>query len=173
MGSVVQGGGELGCSPHGPSCRQQPPNQPTQPREITRQRKLFWQWIRGPGSVHRDPSGASKYVQSTHKVYGHEDKDRPFPPNPEFKSQPVVSEEGRELIWKSVMEEGQPIKAVSARFSVDMRRVAAVLRMKEIEKQWKAEVSSSFPLSSVTLRHVRSRAFQMMIQIKIRLVLKT
>lgn len=114
----------------------------TQPREITRQRKLFWQWIRGPGAVHRDPTGPSKYVQSIAKSMASEEKDRPFPANPEFKSQAVVSEEGRELIWKSVMEEGQPIKAVSARFSVDMRRVAAVLRMKAIEKQWKAEVSS-------------------------------
>lgn len=33
MGSVVQGGGELGCSPHGPSCRQQPPVQ-TEPPEV-------------------------------------------------------------------------------------------------------------------------------------------
>jgi hypothetical protein len=53
----------------------------------------------------------------------------------------VLSEEARETIWNNVMVEGLPLKAVSARFSVDMRRVAAVVRMKEIEKRWETSVS--------------------------------
>ncbi|KAK3396185.1 eukaryotic mitochondrial regulator protein-domain-containing protein [Sordaria brevicollis] len=60
----------------------------------------------------------------------------PFPNNPYFKSQPVLSEGSREIIYKDVMEKGLPIKAVSAKYNVDTRRVAAVIRLKEIEKRW-------------------------------------
>ncbi|KAL2156891.1 hypothetical protein VTH06DRAFT_2764 [Thermothelomyces fergusii] len=37
------------------------------------------------------------------------------------------------------MVKGMPLKAVSAQYHVDMRRVAAVVRMKEIEKRWERE----------------------------------
>jgi hypothetical protein len=47
----------------------------------------------------------------------------------------------RERIWRDVMVKGLPLKAVSAEYSVDMRRVAAVVRMKAIEKKWDREVS--------------------------------
>lgn len=67
----------------------------------------------------------------------------PFPANKYFKSQPVLSEGSREIIYKDVMEKGLPIKAVSAKYNVDVRRVAAVIRLKEIEKRWIREVSSS------------------------------
>jgi hypothetical protein len=66
--------------------------------------------------------------------------DQPFPNNPAFRSEPVLSERAREMIWYSVMVKGLPLKAVSAEYSVDMRRVAAVVRMKEIEKRWEREV---------------------------------
>lgn len=117
----------------------------TQPREITRQRKAFWQWLRTAGRAHRDVTKPNNYVQSTFGARGRDKddggKDIPFPLNPEFRSQPVLSEEARETIWRNVMVDGQPLKVVSARYSVDMRRVAAVVRMKTIEKQWEAEVS--------------------------------
>ncbi|KUI58969.1 37S ribosomal protein S35, mitochondrial [Cytospora mali] len=61
---------------------------------------------------------------------------RPFPSNPAFISQPVLSEEAREMIWHKVMVNWEGIKAVSAELGVDQRRVAAVVRMKEVEKDW-------------------------------------
>ncbi|KAK7731115.1 hypothetical protein SLS53_008834 [Cytospora paraplurivora] len=61
---------------------------------------------------------------------------RPFPSNPAFISQPVLSEEAREMIWQKVMVNWEGIKAVSAELGVDQRRVAAVVRMKEVEKDW-------------------------------------
>lgn len=64
---------------------------------------------------------------------------RPFPSNPAFISQPVLSEEARELIWKKVMINWEGVKAVSAELGVDQRRVAAVVRMKEVEKDWEAK----------------------------------
>jgi hypothetical protein len=51
----------------------------------------------------------------------------------------VLSDEARERIWRNVMQKGLPLKAVSARHGVDMRRVAAVIRLKEIEKTWEAQ----------------------------------
>ena len=67
---------------------------------------------------------------------------RPFPSNPAFISQPVLSEEARETIWQKVMVDWEGIKAVSAELGVDQRRVAAVVRMKEIEKDWQKSVRS-------------------------------
>lgn len=39
------------------------------------------------------------------------------------------------------MQKGETIKAVSAELGVDIRRVAAVVRLKEVEKDWIAKVS--------------------------------
>lgn len=68
-------------------------------------------------------------------------RDQPFRNNPWFKSQPVLSEYVRNLIYDKVTQKGETLKAVSVELGVDVRRVAAVVRMKEVELQWKAEVS--------------------------------
>jgi len=70
--------------------------------------------------------------------------DQPFPMNPLFKSLPVLSDEARERIYENVMTKGLPLKAVSARHGVDLRRVAAVVRLKELEKSWEKAVSFLF-----------------------------
>lgn len=118
----------------------------TQPLgKLTRLRKSFFQWLRTSGRAHRDATKPYNYVRgvvNTAEVEG--DNDRPFPLNPAFRSQPVLDEAARETIWRNVMEDGLPLKVVSARYSVDMRRVAAVLRMKAIEKQWESEVGRFF-----------------------------
>lgn len=87
--------------------------------------------------------GQTNYVSrvvpfSEHRVVS---SNQPFPNNHNFRSEPVLSEKARELIWDAVMVKGMPLKAVSAQYHVDMRRVAAVVRMKEIEKRWQREVS--------------------------------
>ena len=64
----------------------------------------------------------------------------PFPLNRHFRSQPVLSEELKEEIYKRVMVEGQDVRTVSATLSVEMRRVGAVVRLKAVEKQWESEV---------------------------------
>ena len=55
----------------------------------------------------------------------------------------MLSEVMRDTIYKRVMEEGNALKAVSEEFGVDVRRVAAVVRLKEVEKQWVRDVSFS------------------------------
>jgi hypothetical protein len=95
-------------------------------------------WIRGPGDalrLYKPDEPGPKYLFNS--------KDRPFPLNPNFVSQPVLSEEAREAVWRAIMVEGQPIKAVSARYGIDIRRVAAVVRLMEIEKAWDKEVSDA------------------------------
>ena len=77
---------------------------------------------------------------------------QPFPLNPEFRSLPVLGEQAREDIWSRIVEKGESIKAVSAQFGVDQRRVAAVVRMKQVEKRWVAEVCTPFSLPSQFLR---------------------
>lgn len=66
---------------------------------------------------------------------------RPYPLNRDFRSQPVLSEELRQQIYKMVVEAGHDLKAVSAAFGVDIRRVAAVVRLMTIERQWVDQVS--------------------------------
>ncbi|TDZ75048.1 37S ribosomal protein S35 [Colletotrichum trifolii] len=92
----------------------------------------FYRWQKTRGLQFRDaPENGPKYIGPT--------SDQPFPMNPLFKSQPVLSEDMREEIYKRVKHQSQSLKAVSASLGVDVRRVAAVVRMKEIEQQWVAE----------------------------------
>ena len=69
---------------------------------------------------------------------------RPFPLNPNFTSEPVLSEELREIIYVRVKEQERPIREVSAEFKVSMERVAAVVRMKQMERDWLAKVRHRF-----------------------------
>lgn len=71
---------------------------------------------------------------------------RPYPLNYNFRSQPVLSEDLREIIYQQVVMNGVDVSTVSAAFSVDTRRVAAVVRLKTIEKQWVEDVSR-YPFS--------------------------
>jgi hypothetical protein len=67
----------------------------------------------------------------------------PFPLNRTFISQPVLSGELREEIWLRVMKDGKTVREVSAELGVEMRRVGAVVRLKEVEKEWERLVSLS------------------------------
>lgn len=64
----------------------------------------------------------------------------PFPMNRSFRSQAVLSEELKDAIWKRVMEDGKSVRDVSALLGVEMRRVAAVVRLKAVEKEWEKKV---------------------------------
>lgn len=76
---------------------------------------------------------------------------RPYPLNRDFRSQAVLSEELREKLYELVMDHGLDLKSVSAAFGVDIRRVAAVVRLKSLERQWVEEVSHTIPASSSTV----------------------
>ncbi len=64
----------------------------------------------------------------------------PFPMNSRFRSHPILSEELRDEIYNRITEEKKSVRDVSAALGVEMRRVAAVVRLKAIEKQWEKGV---------------------------------
>lgn len=70
---------------------------------------------------------------------GEELSRRPFPMNPHFVSEPILSEELRNEIHRRAVEDKKSVRAVSVEFGVDMRRVAAVVRLVELEKRWRKE----------------------------------
>lgn len=69
---------------------------------------------------------------------------KPFPLNPAFVSQSVLSEDLRNEIYNQVKHKGKSVRAVSVLFGVDMRRVAAVVRLVELEKRTIKEVCHLF-----------------------------
>lgn len=86
----------------------------------------------------KDPSNASEAEEETAPAGGN----RPFPLNPTFVSEPILSEELRNEIYKRVVEQKKSVRSVSVEFGVDMRRVAAVVRLVELEKRWRKQVCS-------------------------------
>jgi hypothetical protein len=86
----------------------------------------------------------------------------PFPANKAFVSQPVLSEELREEIWSRIMKSGKSVREVSAELGVEMSRVGAVVRLMEIEKEWRRIVSflhllSDFGHTQLYDDHIKNR----------------
>lgn len=69
----------------------------------------------------------------------------PFPLNRAFSSQPVLSEKLRELIYLKAVDDKMSIRRISADSGVTMERVAAVIRMKQMERDWVKQVSHHCP----------------------------
>lgn len=65
----------------------------------------------------------------------------PYPLNRVFKSQPVLSDKMREEIYQRVQIQGHSVRQVSAELAVSLERVAAVVRLKAVEKEWIDNVS--------------------------------
>jgi hypothetical protein len=65
---------------------------------------------------------------------------RPFPLNQFFRSQPVLSEDLREAIYQRVKRDGATVSLASVEFGVSNERVGAVVRLKQMEKEWIAQV---------------------------------
>lgn len=132
--------------------------------KFTKARRMFREWLSREGRNFRRPTSGPTYLSAPGK---RDDgpKDQPFPLNPHFKSTRVLDDKSRELIWEKVMRDGQTIKAVSAEFGVDIRRVAAIVRLKEVEKDWIAKVS---PIAHCFSFLFSPLGFHMMIHKKIR-----
>lgn len=109
------------------------------------QRTEFFNWINGPGAVFKQAGEEGPKYLSSYDKRTWERKDRasnvPYPMNPAFKSTPVLSNEMREQIYKRVEIEGASVRKASAEFAVSLERVAAVVRLKAVERKWQNEVS--------------------------------
>ena len=66
---------------------------------------------------------------------------RPFPLNKNFTSQSILSDEMKLEIWDRVQKQGKSVRQVSIEMGVDMRRVGAVVRLMEVERRMKEQVS--------------------------------
>jgi hypothetical protein len=104
-------------------------------------------WINGEGAqLKQHTPGRTNYITRLKGNAGN----RPFPLNPNFVSEPILSEELRSEIHRRVVDRKQSVRAVSVDLGVDMRRVAAVVRLVELEKRWKQQVCMlSFSFYSV------------------------
>lgn len=69
-----------------------------------------------------------------------DDSLHPFPLNPQFVSQSILSEALRLEVWKRVMVEKKSVRQVSVELGIEMRRVGAVVRLVEVEKKMRAKV---------------------------------
>lgn len=114
---------------------------------LTRQRKSMWQWLKGPGSVFREPPSAGTNYLSDYDRDGrpreNSDNDKgpqPFPLNPYFHSPRVLSVPFRDEIHRRVTSLGQTVREVSQELGVSMERVGAVVRLREMEAQSEKEV---------------------------------
>lgn len=99
---------------------------------MTRERQRMYQWLQSREGID---------IKNNERRYLGPYADQPFPVNPLFRSQPVLDERTRELIWERVTQRGEALKVVSADMGVDVRRIAAVVRLKQVEKQWVEDVS--------------------------------
>jgi hypothetical protein len=89
-------------------------------------------FLKGHGRKFKSPTGRPNYLTGS---------SQPFQSNPHFISEPVLSDEAREQIWKEVVVDGEAMKLISVRYGVDVRRIAAIVRLKEVEKRWVKDVS--------------------------------
>jgi uncharacterized protein YhdP len=89
----------------------------------------------------KDTESLSKAEQEEGKLPPETAEDlRPFPLNQYFRSQPVLSEDLREAIYQRVKKDGATVSLASVEFGVSNERVGAVVRLKQMEKEWIAQV---------------------------------
>ena len=97
-----------------------------------------------PGDVGDAQDGGKNFASGRPIPRETADDLMPFPLNKEFRSQPVLSEELKDEIYRRVGVEGKSVKVVSAEMGVEMSRVGAVVRLKSVEKEWVQAVGPFF-----------------------------
>lgn len=113
---------------------------------LAKSRRYFLKWLRGSGKVHKNihEEGAFYLRPAKEHQTGPEtsewQKNHPFPLNPLYTSPRVLTDEAREIVWEEVMKSGKSLKVVSAEYGIDVQRVAAIVRLKEVQRQWEAQV---------------------------------
>ncbi|SGZ29658.1 BQ5605_C050g12468 [Microbotryum silenes-dioicae] len=96
----------------------------------------FRAWLQGDGAQYRRGiKGATNWIGET-----------PFPLNPTFKPLPPVSELIKTKIYHAYLGNLQTnsppsdlvvVRAISSKFGLSMARVRAIIRLKELEQEWK------------------------------------
>ncbi|KAJ5775381.1 uncharacterized protein N7511_000392 [Penicillium nucicola] len=105
----------------------------------TRLRRQMFEWLSTAGAgLKNHVPGQTNYL-SRSKATGSDEANRPFPNNPNFISESILSEELREEIYKRVVTKKQSLRALSVELGIDMKRIAAVVRLVELEKRQRAQ----------------------------------
>lgn len=109
----------------------------------------MFEWLNGQGATlkHHIP-GETNYLRGPRDA-GDSPNTRPFPNNQTFFSESILSEDLRNEIYKQVVDRKKSVRAVSVEYGIDMRRVAAVVRLVEMEKRQREQVSTSSFLPSL------------------------
>ena len=105
----------------------------------------MFQWLSTEGAAlkHHIP-GETNYISGRSDRDGDfNDTPRPFPGNRSFISESILSEELRNEIYVRVVEKKKSVRAVSVELGVDMKRIAAVVRLVELERRQRAQVSKN------------------------------
>ncbi|GAA5821397.1 hypothetical protein JCM11251_004604 [Rhodosporidiobolus azoricus] len=109
----------------------------TEIKETGPQKKGYVAWLNGEGARFRKGiKGKTNWIGET-----------PFPLNPTFSPLPPLADSIKTKIYNAYLHnimlkeatDSQVVRAVSARFGVSMDRVRAIIRLKELEKSWRAE----------------------------------
>ncbi|KAL4806174.1 eukaryotic mitochondrial regulator protein-domain-containing protein [Aspergillus unguis] len=114
----------------------------------TQQRAEMFAWLNTQGKVFKEHTPNSTNYLSD--VNGRERAERegdsfwtptnrPFPNNRTFVSESVLSEKLRNEIYERVVVKKRSVRTVSSDLGVDMRRIAAVCRLVEMEKRMRAQ----------------------------------
>lgn len=126
-------------------------------------RRKLYSWLHGPGAAFKEPAEGVNYL-GAYDAKGNLKRAasatpgeptapsgsdfKPFPKNDNFISQPVTSEALREAVWERIMKNGLSVKEVSKELGIEMSRVGAIVRLKEVEKAWQRQVRLHISLLS-------------------------
>ncbi|KAL4888803.1 eukaryotic mitochondrial regulator protein-domain-containing protein [Aspergillus ambiguus] len=113
----------------------------------TKLRADMFSWLNGEGAALKThlPGQTNYLTQLRYRRAGEDEapertgRSRPFPLNPNFVSEPILSEELRNEIYERVVRKKKSVRAVSVELGVDMRRVGAVVRLVELERRMKQQ----------------------------------
>ncbi|RAL14265.1 mitochondrial 37S ribosomal protein mS45 [Aspergillus homomorphus CBS 101889] len=107
----------------------------------------MFKWLNAQGSEfkHHTP-GETNYLSKLDPKLNEKNAngilEKPFPLNLSFRSEPILSEDLRNEIYNRVVRMQRSVRGVSVELGVDMRRVAAVVRLVELENKMKEQGKS-------------------------------
>ncbi|CAI7603590.1 unnamed protein product [Penicillium glandicola] len=111
------------------------------PQGQTKLRRQMFEWLNNEGAVfqYHVPGGTNYLTRLKQRDFDGPEKARPFPNNQSFFSEAVLSEELRNEVYNRVVEQKKSVRVVSVELGIDMKRIAAVVRLVELEKRQRAQ----------------------------------
>jgi hypothetical protein len=101
----------------------------------------MWEWLQDIGKNFRDPLPGSTNYLGAYTAKGELKRASQNPPAENDASQHSTGLPPERQSDLRVMKDGQSVKTVSADLGIEISRVGAIVRLKEIEKEWIRKVS--------------------------------